>query len=61
MPSNSELFEIYGYKAHEKGWFSEWQHKTSSILEKNPNLDPSIAAAEAYYILKKEFKDDGSR
>jgi hypothetical protein len=61
MPSNSELFETYGYKAHEKGWFNEWQHKTSSILEKNPKLDPSDAAAEAYYTLKEELKNDGSR
>ena len=61
MPSNSELFETYGYKAHKRGWFDEWRCKTSSILEKNPKLDPATAAAKAYYTLKEELKDDGPR
>ena len=48
MSSNEELYEYYGWKADKAGLFKEWQIKTSSILEDNPDLDRWDAGQQAY-------------
>jgi hypothetical protein len=48
MSSNEELYEYYGWKAAERGLFKEWQAKTSSILESNPEMNRWDAGQKAY-------------
>ena len=49
MGFNEDLYEMYGLAAADKGLFKEWQVKTSSILEENPNMDRWDAGKEAYF------------
>jgi len=51
MGFNEYLYEMYGWAADEKGLFQEWQNKTSSILESNPDMDRWDAGKEAYFQL----------
>ena len=51
MSSNEELYEYYGWKAAQAGKFQEWQAKTSSILEQEPNMNRWDAGAQAYQVL----------
>jgi hypothetical protein len=48
---NSKTVEKYGFKAHRKGFFKEWQVLTSSISE-NQDLSFDEASKEAYKHLK---------
>ena len=51
MEFDAKLFEEYGYKAHHKGFFAEWQAMTSS-LSKEKELPLDEAAKRAYEQLK---------
>lgn len=51
MSSNEELYEYYGWKAANAGMFKEWQAKTSSIMESNPEIDRWDAGHQAYMQL----------
>lgn len=49
--SDSELYEEYGYKAHDKGLFLKWRNLTSSIVNTNPEIKLVDAAEKAYFEL----------
>lgn len=49
MASNEKLYEYYGFKAAEKGVFTEWREKTSSLLEQDPKQNRADVAEKAYY------------
>jgi hypothetical protein len=48
---NGKVVEEFGFKAHNKGFFSQWQKMTSSMCE-NEEIAFEIAAERAYNILK---------
>lgn len=48
---NANIVEEFGYKAHHKGFFSEWQQLSSSIRESEDIL-LCEAAEKAYKQLK---------
>ena len=52
---NSKVFEEYGYKAHNKGFFYEWRELTSSMARDNDM--PMCEASEMAY---KQLKLQGS-
>lgn len=43
---NAKIYENYGYKAHNKGFFDEWRALSSSLREEKdiPLCDASILA-----------------
>ena len=48
---NGKIVEEFGFKAYNKGFFSQWQKMTSSMYE-NEEIAYEIAAERAYNILK---------
>lgn len=52
---NSKVFEEYGYKAHNKGFFYEWRELTSSMARDN-----DMPMCEASEIAYKQLKLQGS-
>ena len=46
--TNSDIMEEYGFKADYAGKFDEYRAISSSLIEKNPNMEPSDAAMQAY-------------
>lgn len=50
-PFNANVVEEFGYKAHNKGFFNEWQLLTASLKESD-NLPYDEAAEKAYNQLK---------
>jgi hypothetical protein len=62
MPSNEEFYEEVGWKAHNRGIFDEWQAKTSSLLDENPDLERSEAAYRIYkQLVGSQNENDRSR
>ena len=56
MEVNGKLLEELGIKAHQNGFFKQWQHLTSSLKE-DYRGDINTAAEEAYKILKTQGSD----
>jgi hypothetical protein len=48
---NAKFVEELGFKAHQKGFFTEWQSMTSSIYE-SEGVNYDIAAEKAYNLIK---------
>ena len=48
---NGKVVEEFGFKAHNKGFFPQWQKMTSSMYE-SEEITYEIAAERAYNILK---------
>ena len=46
--TNEELYEYYGWKASQKGFFNEWRNKTASLMESDPDLERWDAGHKAY-------------
>jgi hypothetical protein len=52
--TTEEIYESYGFDAHQKGFFEEWRMETSSIIHKDPKMNRTDAACEAYERLHKQ-------
>jgi len=46
--TNEELYEYYGWKAAQKGFFIEWRNKTASLMEDDDKLGRWDAGQQAY-------------
>jgi hypothetical protein len=55
MEFDAKLYEEIGYKAYNKGFFTEWRNLTSSIQEKN-----ELPLCEAGYRAYQQLKVQGS-
>lgn len=52
--TTEEIFESYGFDAHQKGFFEEWRMETSSMISKDPKMNRGDAAHMAYERLHKQ-------
>lgn len=46
--TNEKLYEYYGWKAAQKGFFIEWRNKTASLMETDDTLNRWDAGQQAY-------------
>ena len=55
---NEYLYERYGFKANNRGFFNEWRDITSNIINENDKLNRGDVAYSVYkeLILKKSEK-----
>lgn len=49
-----KLYESYGFKAHADGFFQQWRMETSSLVEKEPQVDRVEAARKTYERLHRQ-------
>lgn len=49
-----KFIEEIGYKAHEEGFFKEWQEKSSEYIKKHPSADRLSLYEKAFRKLKKK-------
>ena len=48
---NAKFVEELGFKAYQKGFFTEWRNMTSSIY-KSEDVSYDLAAEKAYNLIK---------
>ena len=46
--TNEELYEYYGWKSAQKGFFTEWRNETASLMGADNTLNRWDAGQKAY-------------
>jgi hypothetical protein len=49
--TNEQLCEHYGFKAHQYGFFKEWQNMTSDRMKDEPKSDRAEVYRKTFYEL----------
>lgn len=52
--TTEEIYESYGFNAHQKGFFEEWRMETSSLIKQDPKMNRGDAAHKVYERLHKQ-------
>lgn len=52
--TTEEIYESYGFNAHQKGFFEEWRMETSSLIRQDPKMNRGDAAHKVYERLHKQ-------
>jgi hypothetical protein len=52
--TTEEIYESFGFDAHQKGFFEEWRMETSSLIKQDPKINRGDAAHRAYERLHKQ-------
>jgi hypothetical protein len=54
--TNEKIYEKYGYKSYEKGFFDEWKIEVGKLISLNPKGDLSEMGRITYHRLKEKYK-----